>query len=162
HRQSPPQVQLPQPRQVAELPVPVLVMGPRLVLATGPQREVPVVQQPSDGRRGGLEPPTFEALSERAERAVRPLHAGDGIPCGGVLQQLLQGPQDSGDRTSTRLGPAPARRTRPAGSVSAASNSRRPRAIVLRSRPVMRSRRAIPPWPCRRARKPATSRRLRS
>ena len=58
-------------------------------------------------------------------------------------------------RVSTGLGPAPRRRTRPGGSGSAWSNSRRHPAIVLRSRPVMR-RRDDPPGPYSRARRPAT------
>src|SRR5271166_3889592 len=100
-------VQLPQPHQVAELSIPVLVTGPRRVLATGPQREVPVAQQPGDGRKGRLEPSISEGPLESVKRAVRPLHAGDGIPGGRVRQQLLEGRQDSGRRVSARLGPAP-------------------------------------------------------
>src|SRR5262249_60216569 len=106
-------VQLPQPRQIAELPIPVLVPGPRLVLATGPQREAPIAQEPSDGRRGRPEPPAVEALAEGAERAVRPLPAGDGGPGGAVRQQPLQGRHDAGGRTPTRCGPAPWRVPRP-------------------------------------------------
>jgi hypothetical protein len=137
-------------------------MGSSLVLATGPKRESPAVQQSRDGRRRCFNPQMSQALTEGAERAVRPLHAGSRVSGGDVGQQPFQGLQNSGDVTSAHLRPPPARRMRRAGTVSCWYNSRRPRAIVLRSIPVIRARRAIPPRPCCWARKPTRSRRLRS
>src|SRR5512135_546600 len=148
--------------QIAELSVAVLVGGPRLELPARPQRESHLAHQAGDRGTRQDDPAALQALGECTERAVGPLHAGGRVPGGGIRQQRLQGLQDSGELTSTRLRPAPGRRTRSDNARSPWYNSRRPRAMVLRSRPVMRARRAIPPWPYCWASKPTTSRRRRS
>src|SRR5439155_25384902 len=100
-------------------------------------------------------------LLELAERPMSPLQSGDGVASHRVLEQLLQGIQDLWTFFSTRWPPAPGRRIRP-DDLKGWRNSRRPRAMVLRSSPVMRANKVIPPLPCWRARKPARRRRVRS
>src|SRR5262249_23039803 len=113
HRKSQRPIPVPQPRQVAKLSVPILVMRARFALAARPQRELHLTQQPRNGRTRHLDAPTLEGLAEGAERAVGPLHPGGRVSRRGIHQQSLQGPDDPGLVASTRLRPAPGRRTRP-------------------------------------------------
>ncbi len=155
-------VQPPQTDQVAELPVTVGMADTGPLLAAGSQRGTPVSQQARHRMGRHLRTVVPQGLAEFPQRALCPFQASDPITRRGILQKLLQGPHDPGCFSSTRLRPAPRRRLRPASDRFVWPNSRWPRAIVLRSLPVIRSSRAMPPRPRCRAKKPAKSRRRRS
>src|SRR5271157_3993256 len=145
--------------QIAELPVAVWVADLRQGLAVGAQREVHPPQQACDRVGRELEAVATQGLGEVSDRAIGPLQSRHGIASGRILEQRFQGPQDPGNLTSAFLRPAPGWRTRPGVRSSPRRNSRRPRAMVLRSSPVMRWSKAIPPRPCWWARKPTNNRR---
>ena len=80
------------------------------LLAVDAQREIHLVEQPSDriGRDRDIDLP--ENLGDLLSRLAGPLQPGDGIAGGIVLQENLDGIDYFGRFFSTRLRPAPALR----------------------------------------------------
>ena len=83
------------------------------LLAVDAQREIHLVEQPSDriGRVRDIDLP--ENLGDLLRRLAGPLQSGDGISCGVMLQKDLDSIDYFGRFFSTRLRPAPALRARP-------------------------------------------------
>src|SRR5690242_2824256 len=152
----------PPPRQQPELAVPVGVLGAGQALAVGPQGVALLPQQPADGGAARGEAAPGQLVGQLLGRLVRPAPPADGVPGGGILEQLVQGGQDAGRFFSRRGRPPPGRRARPGSSGMPPASARWPRRMVVRLRPVTWATSVTPPCPYSEASRPAKRRRLRS
>jgi hypothetical protein len=161
HWQPLAKIQLTHLGDMTELPISVRILNASFLFATSLQGKTKVVQQASDCASCEPNPTMTQSSLQFAERPMSPLQPGNGIASHRVFEQFLQDIQNPGTFFSVHGGPAPNRRIRPDDRKGWRS-SRLPRAIVLRSIPVIRSNNEIPPRPCWRARKPVSNRRVRS
>src|SRR5262249_1899122 len=152
----------PPPRQQPELAIPVGGVGAGQALAVGPQRVALLAQQPADGGAAGREAAAGQLVGQLLGGLVRPAKPVDRVAGRGVLEQFVQGRQDTGRFFSSRGRPPPGRRTRPGSRGTPSCSSRWPRRMVVRLRPVTWASRVTPPCPWSEASRPAKSRRLRS
>src|SRR3954468_23820753 len=83
-------VPVPEPRQVAELLIPVGIPNPRQPLAVGPQGGLPLPQQPGDRTRRQVVSAAAQGLLDIPQRAMRPLQPGDRVSGGRIAEQFLQ------------------------------------------------------------------------
>src|SRR3984957_455356 len=162
YRPFSPQIPVPQPGQITELPIPIAMSNSCLLLATSLQRKMQTPQQSRERGRRQPHPTTTQGLAKFPQRAVGPFQAGDRIPGRGSLQKLLQGRQSPGRFSSKRLRPAPDWRARPPGSRRFGRIPRSPSPTEFRCKPVIRATSKIPPRPIFHASKPAINLRMRS
>jgi hypothetical protein len=144
--------------EVAELHMPVGMLGALLGLSGALQRVILPPQQPPDRVIADRMPRAVSAsANSRVDVQVHRNGLCGSPPVSGSTSSSSAW-SSPGSRSASRLGPPPGRRTRPRGS-GGASSSRTPVYPVGRDSPLRRAIRAPPPRPRARAAAPASRRR---